>query len=126
MDHHERQASAEESFNPPRNNTPAAWFEAGLRLLKAREIAEAEKCGRLALTLDAGHADSLHLMGLLCLVAKHHDLAIEWFAWAIRQNPGVADYFCNLGTALQQQGRHDEAVKSFARALVLKPDLAEI
>jgi tetratricopeptide (TPR) repeat protein len=126
MDHHERQASAEESFNPPRNNTPAAWFEAGLRLLKAGEIAEAEKCGRLALTLDAGHADSLHLMGLLCLVAKHHNLAIEWFARAIRQNPGVADYFCNLGTALQQQGRHDEAVKSFDRALVLKPDLSEI
>jgi len=110
----------------PRRRTPAAFFEAGLRLLKAGQLAEAEKCGRRALTLDAAHADSLHLMGLLCVAAKQHHLAIEWFAQAIRQNPDVADYFSNLGTALQHQGRYEEAAKSFDRALLLKPDLAEV
>jgi len=110
----------------PRRRTPAAFFEAGLRLFKAGQLSEAEKCGRQALALDAAHADSLHLMGLLCLAAKQHHLAIEWFAQAIRQNPDVADYFSNLGTALQQQGRYEEAAKSFDRALLLKPDLAEV
>jgi Tfp pilus assembly protein PilF len=100
----------------PRRRTPAAFFEAGLRLFKAGQLSEAEKCGRQALALDAAHADSLHLMGLLCLAAKQHHLAIEWFAQAIRQNPDVADYFSNLGTALQQQGRYEEAAKSFDRA----------
>jgi tetratricopeptide (TPR) repeat protein len=128
MDRHQRRTPARQSgksSSPRRSNTPAAFFEAGLRLLKAGELAEAEKCGRQALTLDAGHADSLHLMGLLCSAAKHYDLAVEWFARAIRQNPDVADYFSSLGTVLQQQGRHDDAIKSFDRALVLKPDLAE-
>jgi tetratricopeptide (TPR) repeat protein len=129
MNRHQRRASAKQSgksANALRSNTPAAFFEAGLRLLKAGQLAEAEKCGRQALSLDASHADSLHLMGLLCFAAKHHDLAIEWFAQAIRQNPNVADYFSNLGTVLQCQGRYDEAAKSFDRALVLKPDLAEV
>jgi tetratricopeptide (TPR) repeat protein len=128
MDRHQGQASAsqsEKSSSATGTGTPAAFFEAGLRLLKAGELAEAEKCGRQALTLDAGHADSLHLMGLLCFAAKHSDLAVEWFARAIRQNPDVAAYFSSLGTVLQQQGRYDDAIKSFDRALVLQPDLSE-
>jgi tetratricopeptide (TPR) repeat protein len=128
MDRHQRQAFAtqsERSSSPTHLDAPEAFFEAGLRLLKAGDLVEAEKCGRQALTLDAGHADSLHLMGLLCFAAKHHDLAVEWFVRAIRQNPDVADYFSSLGTVLRQQGRLDDAIKSFDRALVLKPDRSE-
>ena len=89
-------------------------------------MAEAEQCGRQALALDSGHADSLHLMGLLCVAAKQYDLAIEWFAQAIRQNPDVSDYFSNLAAALEHRGRIDEAIKSLDRALMLKPDRADI
>ena len=88
----------------------------------AGQLAEAEKCGRSALALDQSHADSLHLMGLLCMAGKQYDLAIEWFAVAIRQNPNVADYFTNLGTALNRKGRAKEAIRSFDRALVLNPN----
>ena len=109
----------------PRPQTSADFFAAGLRLLKAGQIAEAEQYGRQALAIDAGHADSLHLMGLLCVVAGQNDLAIEWFAQAISRNPNVADYFSNLATALVNCGRLDEAIKSLDRALVLKPDWAE-
>ena len=94
----------------PDDNTPAAYFQAGLRLLQVGQLQAAEQCGRQALALDAHHADSLHLMGLLSLLAKQHAIAIEWFAEAIRQNPGVADYFFNLASALRQQGRVDEAI----------------
>jgi tetratricopeptide (TPR) repeat protein len=129
MNRHLRRASAKQSSkspNAPRCDTPVAFVEAGLRLLKAGQLAEAEKCGQRALAIDVGHADSLHLMGLLCCASKRNDPAIEWFAQAIRRDPTVADYFSNLGTVLQQQGRLDEAAKSFDRALVLKPDLAEV
>ena len=54
------------------------------------------------------------------------DLAIDWFAQAIRQNPDVADYFSNLATVLVNRGRIDEAIKSLDRALMLKPDWAEL
>src|SRR6201994_2646566 len=110
----------------PRPQTSAAYFEARLRLLRAAQMGEAEHCGRQALAIDSGHADSLHLMGLLCIVAKRDDLAIDWFAQAIRQNPNVADYFSNLAIALINRGRIDEAIKSFDRALTLKPDWAEL
>jgi tetratricopeptide (TPR) repeat protein len=107
-------------------DTPEAFFKAGLRLLQAGQLAEAEQCGRLALTIDQGHADSLHLMGLLCVASKQYDLAIEWFATAIRQRPDVADYFANLGIALQRKERRDEAIRSYDRALMLDPDQIEI
>ena len=62
-----------------RGDTPATYFKAGLRLLQAGQLVEAEQCGQQALAIDAGHADSLHLMGLLCFASKQFDLAIEWF-----------------------------------------------
>ena len=52
----------------------------------------------------------LHLMGLLSLQAKQYDLAVEWIARAIRQDP-KPEYLASLGTALQQQGRHEEALQ---------------
>jgi tetratricopeptide (TPR) repeat protein len=128
MNRQQRRASKQSGKIPsgPRKETPAAWFEAGLRLFKAGQLAEAEICGRSALALDQGHADSLHLMGLLCMAAKQYDLAIEWFAMAIRQNPGVADYFSNLGMALVRKDRFDEAIKSYDRSLVIQPNQADI
>jgi tetratricopeptide (TPR) repeat protein len=107
------------------DNTPAAFFEAGLRLLHAGRFQDAEQYGRQALALDARHADSLHLMGLLAMLAKQPALAVEWFAEAIRQNADVADYFFNMAHALKELGRIDEAIKSFDRGLTLQPGYAE-
>src|SRR5580692_7317617 len=88
QDHAAKQS--DNSPSPPKE-TPAAWFEAGLRLLQAGQLAQAEQCGRSALALDEAHADSLSLMGQLCAAAKRDDLAVEWFTRAIQQNPAVAD-----------------------------------
>src|SRR5215470_13223755 len=117
---HQQSRPEEETDAPagPRMETSAAWFEAGLRLLQAGQLTQAEQCGRQALTLDRGHADSLHLMGMLAVAARQYDVAIEWFAMAIRQNSAVADYFCNLGMALQRMDRVDEAIRCFDRALL--------
>lgn len=127
MNRQRRRASAKPSgiSAAPREATPAALFEAGLRLLQTGQLVEAEKCGRQALAIDSGHADSLHLMGLLCLLSKHFDLAVEWFAQAIQIKSDVADYFFNLAVALQHQGRIDDAIKSYDRGLTLNGDFAE-
>jgi tetratricopeptide (TPR) repeat protein len=128
MDHQQQRAAGPSGtiLSSERTETPATWFEAGLRLLQAGQLDEAEQCGRQALTIDQGHADSLHLMGMLCVASKQYDLAIEWFAMAIRQKGDVADYFVNLGMALQRKERFDEAIKSYDRALMLGPDQIEI
>jgi tetratricopeptide (TPR) repeat protein len=66
-------------------------------------------------------ADAMHRMGRLALENGQHDLAVEWFARAIKQNPS-ADYLASLGTALRRQGRYDEASKAMDKAVQLRPD----
>jgi tetratricopeptide (TPR) repeat protein len=127
MNRQQRRESAEqsgESPTGPRLPEAAASFEAAHRLLRAGRLAEAETNCRQALSIDADHADSLHLMGTLCQRAKQYDAAVDWFAQAIRKNPNVADYFFGLADVLAQQGRIDDAIKSYDLGLVLKPDAA--
>jgi tetratricopeptide (TPR) repeat protein len=50
---------------------------------------------------------------------------VEWISRAIRQQPKI-DYFTNLGAALLSQGRRDEAVATFDKAVQLKPDDADL
>jgi tetratricopeptide (TPR) repeat protein len=93
--------------------------------MRAGRYLDAQICCQEALAADANHADTLHLMGLLSLNAKQYDHAVEWLARAIRQAPRP-EYLFSLGTTLQQQGRLEEALKSFDKAVQLKPDDAEL
>jgi len=92
--------------------------------LRAGRHLDAQLCCQQVLAVDPNHADSLHLMGLLSLQAEQHDLAMEWIAHAIRCDP-QPQYFLSLGTALQRQGRLEEALKTFGKAAQLTPDAAE-
>jgi tetratricopeptide (TPR) repeat protein len=65
-------------------------------------------------------ADAFHRMGQLAFETGQHDLAVEWFARAIKQDPRP-DYLASLGAALQRQGRHDEAAKALDKAVQLRP-----
>jgi tetratricopeptide (TPR) repeat protein len=125
MNRQPRRTTGKSSGKAARQATPEALCAATLRLLQAGQLLDAENTCRQALALDAGYADALHAMGLVCFALKRHDLAIEWFARAITQDHTVADYFVNLGQALQQRDRFDEAIKSYDRALQIKPDAVE-
>jgi tetratricopeptide (TPR) repeat protein len=106
-------------------NTPAALYQTGLGHLRAGRNLDAQLCCQKSLAIDSGHADTLHLMGLISLDAKQHDHALEWISRAIRQEP-KAEYLTSLGTTLQQQGRHDDALKAFDKAVQFRPDVAEL
>jgi tetratricopeptide (TPR) repeat protein len=93
---------------------------------RAGRLAEAEAIYRHILTIDAQHADSLHLLGMLEHQRGRHAFAIEMIGQAIAVSPNVAAYHSNLGTILQAQGKLDEAAACFERALALKPDWAEV
>ncbi|MGD0847646.1 tetratricopeptide repeat protein [Bradyrhizobium sp.] len=119
-----RGATAEEpqaNPNGPGASIPAACYEAGLRHLRAGRPLDAQLCCEQALAADSNHADSLHLMGLLSCQAQQYELAVEWIARAIRQQPR-AEYLSSLGTTLRQQGRFDEALKALDKAVQLKPE----
>jgi tetratricopeptide (TPR) repeat protein len=128
MNRRERRASAKgcrADLKSPAAKTPTALFVAGLQHLRTGRHLDAQICCQQALAMDAGHADALHLMGLLSLHAKQSDHAVEWFARAIRQNPKT-EYLSNLGVTLKQEGRLAEALQVFDKAVQLKPDDAEL
>ena len=89
--------------------------------MRAGRPLDAQLCCQEALAADPNHADSLHLMGLLSCDARQYDLAVEWIARAIRQQPR-AEYLSTLGTTLRQLGRLDEALKALDKAVQLEPE----
>lgn len=105
--------------------SPASLCETGLRHLQAGRHLDAQLCCQQALAIDAAHADSLHLMGLISLHAGQFDHAIQWLALAIRQNP-TSEYLATLGFTLKQAGRLEEALAIVDRAVRLKPEDTEL
>jgi tetratricopeptide (TPR) repeat protein len=110
---------------PPHASTPAALYEAGLQHLRAGRHLDAQICCQQALAIEAEHADTLQLMGLLSLHAKQYDHAVEWLSRAIRQSPKT-EYLSTLGVTLKQMGRLSDALNVFDKAAQLKPDDAEL
>jgi tetratricopeptide (TPR) repeat protein len=103
----------------------AVLHEAAVQHMRAGRHLDAQLCCRRILELDAGHVDTLQLLGLLSLLARQYDAAIGWVSRANREDP-KADYLLSLGTALEQQGLHQEALKAFATATKQRPDDAEL
>ena len=128
MNRRERRSAAKGSKaarHQPSATTPAALCEAGVQHLSAGRHLDAQICCEKALALDPGHADTLHLTGLLCLQAGQYDHAIEWVSRAIRQQPKT-DYLASLGTALLRLGRREEALATFDKAVQLDPSNANL
>ena len=109
------------SLSPSKPDTPAALCEAGISHMLAGRYLDAQLSAQQALALDPDHADALHLIGLVCVRSGHYDHAVEWITRAIRL-VARPDYLANLGIALKQSGRPDEALQVFDKAVQLKPD----
>jgi tetratricopeptide (TPR) repeat protein len=103
----------------------AGSFAAALAQHRAGRLRQAEQLYRGALTADPGHADSLHLLGVLASQTGRHSRARHLIAAAIARAPGQAVYHTNLGNVLLALGRPAEAADSHRRALMLDPALAD-
>jgi tetratricopeptide (TPR) repeat protein len=103
----------------------ATLHEAGLGHMRAGRYLDAQICCQQALGLDSDHADTLHLMGLLSRHAQQYDQAVEWISRAIRRDPKPA-YLTSLGTTLLNQGRREEALQVFDKAVQLEPGDANL
>jgi tetratricopeptide (TPR) repeat protein len=102
-----------------------AQYKTGLRHMQEGRYLDAQACCREALAQDPRHADALHLMGLLAAQAEQLDQAVEWIANAIRLEP-KPEYLSSLGTTLLRQGRYEEALKVFDKAVQLGPENADL
>ncbi|HEX7953032.1 MAG TPA: GNAT family N-acetyltransferase, partial [Burkholderiales bacterium] len=86
------------------------------------QIAEAEKAYRAILEAEPKHADAAYLLGVILLQQRKFDAAEHQLRLAIGLQPNVAMLHYNRGLALQQLGRHEEALACFNSAIALKPD----
>jgi tetratricopeptide (TPR) repeat protein len=128
MNRRERRATIKKNKvdrNSTQTETVAALYEVGLRQMQAGRYLDAQLCCQQALATSPNHADTLHLMGLLAIHAKQYDHAVEWISRAIRQEPKT-DYLTSLGTTLLNQGRRDEGLKAFDKAVQLNPNDADL
>ena len=91
---------------------------------QAGRLAEAEGLYTRILAVAPGHADCLHLMGVLANQTGRSELAARLIGEAIARDGGDPACHSNLGNALHALGRLEEAGESYRRALALKPDYA--
>lgn len=128
MSRRERRAAGQKSQANPASagaDTAAALYQAGLRHRQAGKPLDAQLCAQDALAIDPNHADTLHLLGRLAFDAGQFDHALEWLTRAIRRDPRP-EYLASLGNTLQRQGRHEDALKAFDKAVQLAPGDAEL
>jgi Tfp pilus assembly protein PilF len=97
-----------------------------LRHHREGRLDDAERMYRAILSIDPGHADSLHLLGMIAYQNNRTEDAVELIRRAIAINGNAASYHSNLGNVLQSLRKLAEAGACYQRALVLRPDLAEV
>jgi tetratricopeptide (TPR) repeat protein len=97
------------------------WFNAALAHQRAGRPADAERVCREILSVDPGHAQTLHLLGLIEHQRGRSEDAIEHLRRAIERNGRDPAFHHNLGNILKARDRAAEAIACYERALTLAP-----
>jgi Flp pilus assembly protein TadD len=108
--------------NAPAPSAVAEILQRGLGAHQSGRLPEAEAAYRQILAMDGGHADALHLLGVLAHQVGRNAAAAELIGQAIAKARRRADFHCNLGLVLNQLGRPGDAEAALTTALILKRD----
>jgi tetratricopeptide (TPR) repeat protein len=92
---------------------------------QAGRLAEAEALYRQILALDASHADSLHMLGVMAQQNGRYEDAVALIGRAIRIRGDVFSYHNNLGNVFESRKKLDDAASCYERALALDSGFAE-
>lgn len=110
---------------PPREVIDRA-LAAAVEQHRAGHIAEAAAIYQEILHARPGHADTLHLFGVLNAQAGRLTEAVTLLSKAARKQPRNAAFLSDLGNALKQAGRWDEAIATYSRATAIESGDANI
>jgi tetratricopeptide (TPR) repeat protein len=97
-------------------------MDAAARHYAAGRWAEARQCCEAVLQSEPGHADALHLLGVLQLDQGENEAAIVTLETAAARLPGHAQVLYHLGNALLAAERPADAEARYRAALALAPD----
>jgi predicted O-linked N-acetylglucosamine transferase (SPINDLY family) len=89
------------------------------------QFAQAKSAYEHVLSKQPKHSDALHLLGIVAAQTNNPSLAAELIGKAIEINPNSSQAYFNLGNALQELKRLDEALMNYDKAIALKPDYAD-
>lgn len=103
----------------------AEIFATAVRLEAAGKLPEAEALYRQILAQDPNHAASIARLGGMATKSGRGEIAISLLANAIRLHPNEPLFRFDLGNALLQARRAEDAAMAYRQALALKPDLDE-
>ena len=93
---------------------------------RAGRVARAAALYQRVLQQRPGHADALHLFGVLHAQAGRLEEALPLLTKAARRAPRNAGFLNDLANVLNGLGRFDEAVVRYRRAAAIAPDNADI
>lgn len=82
---------------------------------------EALAVARQAIELDDQDANGFFILGRVMLARREYDRAIDALEHALELNPALAVSYCGLGDSLAYEGRLDEALAQFEKAIRLSP-----
>ncbi len=99
-------------------------FQRALAHHQNGRLQDAEQLYLQVLEAMPRHADALHLLGVIALQCGNFEAAADLIQQAIDVQPS-ANFYCNLGNALKEQGRRREAIASYRQALTRDANLAE-
>jgi tetratricopeptide (TPR) repeat protein len=109
----------------PAADVPDLPPAADAQALEAHDKPAAEKAYRRAIAADVTDTDAyVNLSALLCEQGKCRD-AVALLADAVQRLPDEPLLHFNQGIALEDLGRHAEAIESYERCIALNPDLAD-
>jgi tetratricopeptide (TPR) repeat protein len=97
-------------------------FNQGLQLHSQGQLEQAMLAYEQALKLAPKHFQALHHVGIGAFQMGDPALAEHFIRSALEVNPNVAEAHSNLGNALKEQQRFEEAVDSYDAALALRAE----
>ncbi len=107
---------------PPPSQEIAALFTHAFALHREGRLEEAAMAYEQVLEKDPQDFDALHLLGVIAARSRNPSRAVDLIGRAIAVNPGVAAAHSNLGAALKELKRLEEAVASYERAIQIDPN----
>ena len=100
-------------------------FELAAGHHRAGELGQAESVCRQILARQKDHADTIHLLGIICQQTGRPGEARSLVRRAVELAPAHAGYWANLGSILATGAPSAEAIEAFGRSIALRPNHAQ-
>ncbi len=105
--------------------SPSEMLDLAVKHHQAGQLRQAEALYNQILQVDPQNVHAWHLLGVVAAQIGNRERTVEYISHALRLQPDFADAHLNLGNALLEQDKIDEAIVHFRQTLTIRPDYAD-